>query len=321
MKLIHFFEIADMIKNMDFYDIINIHYFSSLYTYFIKSLMRKTKSIIVSYWGSDFFRVSNRNKNKQKKILDIATCITFTNGDMEREFNFYHNDKYAKKIQVCRFGLKVIEKINELENAADYETIITQFKEKYNLAANKTLITCGYNSAPEQQHIKIIEQISMMDEANKKRFIFLFPMTYGNKEHRLQVATKLKSADLDYRIFENYMDYEDVAILRKITDIMIHVQTTDQFSGSMMEVLFSGNIVVNGSWLNYSALKEKKVFYVELRFLEDIGKEIITIVNSLEDYKVRCRVNKEVIRELSGWESNAEKWYTLYVNALRNCHE
>lgn len=313
-KLIYFLVIKDLINNLDNYDVIHIHYFNPIYTFFAKDIRRKSKILCVSYWGSDFYRVSNKERDKQRKILDLADVITFTNDRMEKDFLNYHNDVYKDKIEICRFGLKSLEYINIFENNIEFMEKEEAFYKKYNIEKDCIYITCGYNSIPAQQHEDIIKQISTLNKEYKRNIIFLFPMTYGDMEYKNKIKQMLSSTDFKYVVFEDYMGHDEIAVLKKISDIMIHVQATDQFSGSMQEELYAGNIVVNGNWLRYDILKQMGGFFLEINNMNEINDKLIYSIEHLEELKKKCRVNKKIIWELSSWDSNIEKWWSIYNN-------
>lgn len=316
IKLLYFITIKDLINNLDNYDIINIHFLSPFYIYFAKEIRRKSNVLCVSYWGSDFYRISEKEKIKQKRILDIADVITFTNDNMKEEFSNFHNEIYNSKVKTCRFGLTVLDSIRMYDAHINYIEEKDKFLQKYGLPYDKRFITCGYNSTIAQQHEAIIDQIISLEEDYKKDLFFLFPMTYGDIEYRQKIEKKLLAINLNFKIFYKFMDYDETAILRKISDIMIHVQTTDQFSGSMQEHLYAENIVINGGWLPYDILKKKGSFFLEVEKTSQLKNKISYAIENYEELKSKCKVNKSIIWELSSWESNSEEWYRMYYDIL-----
>lgn len=315
-KLTYLLAIKDMIKNLDNYDIVNIHFFNPIYSYFAKEIRSKAKVLCVSYWGSDFYRISDKEKQMQKKLLNLADTITFANSNTERDFQECYNNKFNHKTEVCRFGLKVIEEIQAYDNDDNFQKIYNDFLKKYDLEKDKLYIACGYNSTPAQQHKEIIKYVSLLNEEYRKKIVFLFPMTYGDEKYREDIERMLSLSSLNYKVFKEYMGYKEMAIFRKVSDIMIHVQRTDQFSGSMQETLYAGNIVINGKWLSYDVLKQKEAFFLEVDSISQLNDRIIYAMDNYEELKVKCKDNKKVIWELSSWQVNCKKWYSIYYKSL-----
>jgi len=193
-KLNHIFYykvIKDIVKSLQSYDAINIHYLNPIYRHFIKLFRDKTPKLIVTIWGSDFYRVSNKTKNKLKKVFDLCDLITFTNDSMKSDFLSYYGD-YHHKVKVCRFGLKVLDVIEEVQSNNNLEEFKDEFLSKYNIDSKKKIIACGYNSSPGQQHEKIIKAIQMVNTEKLQDVVFLFPMAYGDENNRLKIELLLK---------------------------------------------------------------------------------------------------------------------------------
>jgi len=315
-KLNHIFYykvIKDIVKSLQSYDAINIHYLNPIYRHFIKLFRDKTPKLIVTIWGSDFYRVSNKTKNKLKKVFDLCDLITFTNDSMKSDFLSYYGD-YHHKVKVCRFGLKVLDVIEEVQSNNNLEEFKDEFLSKYNIDSKKKIIACGYNSSPGQQHEKIIKAIQMVNTEKLQDVVFLFPMAYGDENNRLKIELLLKDCAFSYKVISEYLEDKEVAMLRVVSDIMINVQTTDQFSGSMQETLYAGNVLINGGWLPYDTFKDAGAFFLEIKELSELHKKIEECIDDLDGLKLKSKNNREVIWELSSWRKNGKEWYELYYD-------
>lgn len=312
-KISYYFVIKDIIRNFKHYDVINIHYMRSTYRFFSKAFKSKTSKFCISLWGSDFYRINDKERKRLEKVFKISDCITFTNEYMKKDFLNYYK-KFSAKLEVCRFGLKPLEIIKGLEEDGEIIEAKKSFLRKYGIDEDKILITCGYNSSLGQQHEAIINQILSLDQVYLREIIFLFPLTYGDDQNREKIKRILSGSDLEHVIFEEFMDDREVAILRLISDIMINVQISDQFSGSMQETLFGGNIVINGNWLPYDTFKEKGIFYLEIDNIDKLRDKIVYAIDNRERFKSDCNNNKFKIWELSSWEKNLSEWHKIYQN-------
>ena len=101
-----------------------------------------------------------------------------------------------------------------------------------------------------------------------------------------------------------------------MTDVMIHVQTTDQLSSTMMAHLYNGNVVLAGSWLPYSDIKKKGIKLYDVDGFEDLGSKLQDVVENISEYKNTCEANKQKVYEFSSWEYCIRDWYNIYDNLV-----
>ena len=140
-------------------------------------------------------------------------------------------------------------------------------------------------------------------------------MTYGNKDADYENQLQATGKDLvcDVIFFYDFMSSEDTARLRRVADIFIHAQPTDAFSATVQEFLYSGTIVLNGSWLRYNELNNNGVEYYEFDKIENIPILLMETIKDIDRLKERMQLNTERIYKISSWEANANTWLDLYT--------
>lgn len=310
-QIFYYKVIKDIIKQLDYYDVINIHYLNPIYRFFVKDLRAKTSKLYVTMWGSDFYRVNDKTRVELKKVFNFCDLITFTNDSMKNDFLNYYCD-YQQKVKVCRFGLEVLKHIDEVKSSNKFEECKNDFLRKYNINSQKKIIACGYNSGYGQQHEKIIEAIRMINKEKLNDVLFLFPMAYGDEKNKRKVELLLQNCDFSYKVLTDYLEGTEIALLRVISDVMINVQTTDQFSGSMQETLYAGNVLINGGWLPYSTFKQEGAFFLEVNDFTELSGKIEFSIDNCAELKSKTKNNRDIIWKLSSWEKNSKDWYNLY---------
>ena len=188
-------------------------------------------------------------------------------------------------------------------------------KNKLGWKTDKLAIAIGYNASPKQQHISILDQFS--DETMKEfvdKIQLIFPITYGgNKEYKQQLLSKIKQLPFAYYIYDAFLNDEQIAYLRKASDIMLQLQSTDQCSGSMLEHLYTNNVVITGNWLPYDSLKDNKLWFIEVSTIEELKGVIIDVIENYKDYSMKTLYNTNVVMNLFSWDKNIEDWYELYM--------
>lgn len=296
---------------MQKYDVINIMYMSNFWKHHLNSLLKKSNKLIVTFYGSDFYRASESNKIKYIQILDKSKYIITTNSKMKDAICEYYNDYHDKAI-VSSFGLESLEHIDAAAKNPEHEQKIKDYKEKLKIPYNKIVITCGQSASVHIGHEKIISQIRKLNKDTQDNIFLIFPMTYGDKEHRESIKKILKEGNDNYLVLEDYMSVQDIALLRLISDIYINVQPTDQLSGTMQEHLYSGSVVINGSWLPYDIFKENNCFFMEVDSTEQLSNTVQDVINDIAGLKQKCNGNNASIKKLTSWSSCSKRWYDIY---------
>lgn len=297
------------IQKLKFYDVIHIHYVTPLFAKYAKQLKSKCEKLIVTIWGSDYYRSDYQVRQLQKILYDEADLITFDNEETMEDFIKFYGNNFINKTTVNRFGLTALEYIDKIRNI-NKEIL----KEQYEIPKNSIVVTCGYNATKAHNHIQIIQELNKIKEKLPNNLFFIFPMTYGKEqEYIIEVKELLNKCGFKYKILEDFMNFDEVALYTKITDIMIQVQTTDTLSASMQEQIYSGNIVITGEWLPYKILENKKIFFIKVNKFDELGNKLIEIINNLEYYKEKCKDNPEKIYKLSSWNETIYSWYNSYM--------
>lgn len=292
----------------DNFELVNIHYSRWVYL-LILGRLKKIK-FIITFYGSDFYRVSNQIKKMQIYIYKTASAISFTNPLTKQSFLEYYND-YSVKSFVCRFGLETLDFIdkNRDKNKIEIKKVLGYNEEKI-------IVTCGYNSTKSQQHEKIIEAIEKLDSKCKFRCQFIFPLTYGDTIQKELLKKTLLSANFDYLILENFLYEDENAFIKLGSDVMINILETDSFSGTMQEFLYAKNIVITGSWLPYEVFDKAGIIYEKINYPSELTNKLTYVINNLQKLKENLDKNKMIIYELSSWKNCIGMWNKMYHKVL-----
>ena len=295
--------IKEIIQKNNF-DVINIHVSRWFYLLILPWLTQK--KVIVTFYGSDFYRTSNFIKNIQTLLYKNADAITFTNPLTKESFlNYYKN--FENKSYVCRFGLKTLNFIDKNRNIDKKD-----LRQSLKYSLEKIIVTCGYNSTKEQQHDKLIENILKLPNELLIKVQFIFPMTYADNTNKEKIRNILKQTNLDYIILEDFLYGDDNANIKLASDIMINILETDSFSGSMQEFLYANNIIITGSWLPYEVFDKAGIQYIKINDINELSFKLERIIDS-EIKTFDTLKNKNIIAELSLWNNTIESWLNVYT--------
>lgn len=296
------------------YDIINIHFPNKYMSYVIKNLRHMTKRIVISPWGSDVLRRSEKDLKILAKLYKdadyIATSAKIPLGEkIIQEFSVP-----SKKIVGNFFGSDVID------YAIDYGNTISQedAKKRYSITG-KYVITCGYNQRRQQHHKEIIAAIAQVKDKLPDNLTLLFPMTYGNSNNETSIEeckNDCAKYGLDAVFVTEFLSVEDIYKLRMATDMFVHVQTTDANSGSVQEYIICNKKIVHGSWIKYEEFEAyKPLFYFPVDKMENLGG---TIVKAYQSEKID--IPKGVIEEVEkkSWKHKSTKMNEFFMSITHN---
>lgn len=297
-----------ILSSLPKYDVIHLHYLSVDSYFLIEQFKKKTEAtIIISLWGSDMYRVKHINERGFIDACKKADIVTFTN---QKSIDYFQSKyKWNKKnLQLCRFGLAPLKNLRNLSSSSE------ECKKLLGLDTKKLAISIGYNLSPAQQHLAILSQFENSEvKSLKDKIQLILPITYGGTyKYKNQLLKYLKQLPFDYTVYDTFLTNDKVAQIRKASDIMIQLQKTDQFSGSMQEHLFARNVVITGSWLPYQTIKEYGAWFLEVEEVEELSKVIPDLINNFQKYEQKTINNPQSISELSSWEKNIINWINLY---------
>jgi hypothetical protein len=290
-------------KQKLFADTILVHFIRPELAYVGNLLRKRSSNYSVALWGSDFYRTtaffSLRLNFKMADNIIIGSPQVID--DFSLKFHCYLN-----KVHLCYFGTEPIEQLRKLKENSITKHDSADF---FHLSRNKINIMVGYNGSRAHNHIAVLNQLNQLDDVTKQGFRVLLPMTYGLEESYLdEIKSLISSVEYESVTFISYMNEVEVANMRNMTDIMINVQTTDAYSGSMREVLYCGGVVINGSWLPYQFLKKMGLYYEEIEKIEDLSDVLPEILMNYSAFSKRCERNESLIYESSSWSRTIDQW-------------
>ena len=287
-------------------DIFHVHYVE---TNLLKKLWKpwlRCKRRFLSYWGSDLLRASPRQMLTTLPFLYSADAITVINNVMKK---YIFKTKW-ERIKCIDFGNSIFEKIDSVYSQMSTEDC----KKKFGFDTEKIIIFVGYNAVREQQHLEIMKEMIKIPKELIEKVCFVFHFGYGISDgsYLRQLKSFLSESNISFRIISQFMNKDDIAMLRVSADIFLYGQTTDALSSSVIEYLYAGSILVKPIWLDYSELKEKGVEYYEYAQFDELPQLLIQIIS-----QGVCKTNKglkikKVLRNLSSWDRLTPKWLSLY---------
>lgn len=301
-------------------DIIHLHVPRHRYALFLKYLYKKYE-LIISYWGSDIFRIDNlQDHTIQNSTLSNARFITTTTPEMEfavlTRYGFYLSEKMRR----ARFihdntYYEIADKISLRKDDSWQE----DYKESLNIDPSKIIILFGHNAHRENNHIKFLNVLKTLPKDTVSNFHIIFPWTYGNneKEYINELEAIIAGIPSSFSFLKDFLNWEDLAKLKKISDVYIHSPTTDGLSAFLTEFFYTDNLAIVGEWLPYNTFKNFGIYYSTFR---DFG-ELKDILSNLEVNLEGSRELRKNNRELVGLNFDPNKIANEWVKIFKELED
>ena len=294
-----------MLKN---YDLVDFHAFSSDYLPYMTFCESRKILYDITLWGSDIMRATERGLDQKRMGFENCRHIKCSE-NLHQVLKEKYSSEFDNKVRIVYFGNSDYEIIDRVS-----ESDVLDFKKSLMKNRGTLLVTCGYNGSEGQNHAAIIEAIQGLPEELKCSTFFLFPMTYGaSPEYLERIRLALDGTEVHYTIIDQYISAERIATLRRASDIVINIQKTDAFSGSLQDHLYCGNVLIVGEWLNYVPLENAEVYYIKTS-VPDIRENLIRVLADYPKYKGLCSDNRKKMENLTSWASVLPSWVESYLS-------
>lgn len=294
-------------KLFPMYDIVDFHAYLPSYNELMRECVKKKVKFDITPWGSDLMRATKEKKQLVQYGFDHCYRLKLTDNLYDVMGESYGNT-YDDKSRIVYFGnsdLPVIDDLTESEAKAIKYRL-------YGDTENKKIVVCGYNGIPSQNHFKMLEALSLLNETEKRSVHVVFPMTYGAPQGYMdRIRAKMEDLTVPYTIMDKFLEPKEVASIRRTADIVINVQNTDAMSGSLQDHLYCGNVCIFGEWLNYSPYTNNGIYYIKTR-MEDIASHLKDALLHYPEYHSLCLGNHDKIKSLFSWEATIAKQVSVY---------
>ncbi len=281
---------------------------------FLLRLLPRDARVILSIWGSGLLRHAGPGVyDEQLYACERADRITVQSPELREILLAKYGRHLANKIRVVTFGMTFFDAIDRSQECLDR----ADFCSRHRIDEKQRIVCVGHNGSSANRHLDILDEIARLASRHRERLTVLLPMTYsGKQEYIAAVKQKATALGLDFRCITSYMSDEEVALLRRCSDIFVHLPISDAFSGSMCEVMYSENVVITGAWLPYGRLRGAGIHFREINRVADLSCTLASVLDNYETEKAKLFGARERMRKAFAWEHVLAKWLAVYSEAL-----
>jgi glycosyltransferase involved in cell wall biosynthesis len=274
-----------------------------------------SKPLVVSCWGTEVMgRANMSNCEKQQKILSRASAITVSGPEFKEIVLAKYGRDLAPKIHIAYFDpnlgeLPVSEKSSSSKKLRNF----------YGVRDDQLLLCLAHNGSEQNQHLALLNSLSLISTEIKQRLYILAPMTYGgNDSYMAKVSTAIENAGLSGQVISNYMSEKEMHTFRMSTDIFLYAPVSDVFSGSVSQALSAGSVSILGSWLPYKARTSAGFRYHEIDSTGEAGACLQRILLDWENALVEAAYNRDLSAQFFSQDRIGRQWSQAYEAAVHN---
>lgn len=285
------------LRNKNKYDVAHFCYIREEFLLLWFCVIKTARNNIVTVYGAD---VGQRNIIKKyfRQFLysvDIIT-ITGTNASdlLKKYFDF---ERLQSRVVTLPLPSIILKEISLKKKSRE------EIKEELGFDKDDVVVVCGSVLSPNEQYEKWVPFLGRCLSTGRK-IVFVFPFAYGNVSllpfYREIIELNLPAGS--YRIIEGWSGNEETADLRIVTDILISLRKNDQFAGIIAESIYTGAILITGSWLKYSYFTDNDIWHLRINDFEDLpGKlsEALDIVVHKDKVNELARNRKKISDDFS----------------------
>lgn len=295
-------------------DVLEIHYPASNSQAYFVSLILKILNVpsLVTYWGSDILRINREGAKKQRHILNYATKINLPSKSIHDKFIFFYGHDFDEKIVSAPFASPSLEELNNQMRIFSK----SEAKKSLGFDQQRICVSVGYSGKKYHQHLKVIEQLSKMSNAEKQKFYLVVHLAgICDPLYQGEIEAALKRSGFDYSILPESFSLKRMAMLEIATDIFIHAQVSDALSSTVREYIFAKTVLVNPDWIKYQEFEDLGVKFIQYKDFS----ELPTILTKLLDGEINIDkdANSRLIYDNFSWKEAKPKWDSIY-NELFN---
>ena len=291
------------------YDVIHIFNIKRQNFWMVPKLRKLTRKLIISVYGGTTYKLLTK-RILFSRVFKYIDNFTLANPYMMEEFLAVYGEKYRERTKVIPLPVAFLDVIDEVMAKESRE----ESRRKLGIDEDKITILPTMAVYKSEHHIDTFTKI-LESELDKSKVLFLFQLTYGDSgEYKKTVIEFIKDNFKDYKyiIFDNFLSYEDLARLRISTDICIKIIKYDQLSSGMLESLYTGAVLLTGSWLPYKQLKDIGINYYTVDKTTEIKNILPDVVKNIHEYKEKNKTHHQILYDEFNFNSTIKKWINLY---------
>jgi len=307
------YHLAKFIDGKTNTEIIHVHYPKYNYILFLKYLKNDYK-VIQTFWGSDIYRINSWIDHEiQQSTLPKSDFITVTTPEMRFCLLTRYGDSFFDRIRLTKFVSDdtYYTLAGKLLNDFTWQET---FKSKLGISENKIIILFGHNAHKPNNHLKLLEELRKLPSNILADYHIIFPLAYGDPSGRYINELKNQSENIPatFTFLTNFMNWEEMAKLKIVSDVYIHGPTTDGLSAYLTEFLFTENLAIVGDWLPYKTFSDAGIRYLEFSNFSMLNKLLLRLRQEIAVNATNVKGNRAKVLKYFNNSTIVDEWVSFF---------
>jgi len=286
-----------------------VHFLGFDCVWLIPLLKTRFRRVVGIAYGSDILR--------RRRVLDPflgyglkqLDAVVATNFNVLDELELSFPILADRSLGILRFGLPVLDELRKLDGVTSLQS-----KARLGFDPTRRLASLGYAASPGQRQLEqinfFVSRLAEFDDLD-----FVVPIQYGSKQTMDEVSAHCSRVNSQigaerFLPLTEFHSPDRAALMRLATDVLINHSVTDAFSGTVMEVVYAGNLVLAGSHLPYDRMPGFGTAILPYQGLEDVASALHKnhFFEHLRTAKNSVTENRAALCATSTWDAVLPDW-------------
>jgi hypothetical protein len=253
-RRIHF--VQEVLPRIAQFKTVNAHLLFSENLHLLWHLPKNVR-VVCSFWGSDLLRRSSiLNDFFVRNALHRSDAITIQTDELAEMMYVKYGRQLKDKTRIVRFP-NTTEVRDAIDDHRSNRKATSAFLDARGLDPTAPTVVVGHNGNPMNNQLPILQSILPMLDAHPQPVNVIIPFTYGGSADDLDGLKQTIGDRSDVFVQTEFLSIQDLALLRVVTDVYIHMPVTDALSGALTEALYAGAVSITGAWLPYGIYRRE----------------------------------------------------------------
>lgn len=271
---------------------------------------------VLSAWGSDILIAPKKSKIVRlivkfalNKANFVSTTSQYLKAYLHKEFNLPQH-----KVGALPWGveLRIFHK--------GYETKVKELRVNLGVDDSNFVVLSPRHLESHYRIGYIVQAMPYILARYPNVILILLKGAAKNKEYESQMNNLVKELGVakNIRSIPEELKPEEMAALYNVSDALISIPKSDQFSSCIQEGMACGIIPIVGDLEVYHQYltDSENSFFINAENSEQIAQKIIYCIEHPELKERFYKINRKIIEEKEDWNKNAQKMEELYMSLL-----
>jgi len=271
---------------------------------------------VLSAWGSDVLAAPKKSriiklmvKFALKKANSVSTTSQYLEAYLHKEFNLPQH-----KVSAIPWGvdLRIFHK--------GYEIEVKELRVNLGVDDSNFIILSPRHLKDHYRIEYIVQAMPYILARYRNVILILLKGAAEEKKYESQIDNLVKELGVakNVRLIHKELKLKEMAALYNLSDALISIPKSDQFSSSIQEGMACGTIPIVGDLEVYHQYLTdgENALFVNAEDPEEIAEKVVYCIEHPEFKERFYAINRKIIEEKEDWDKNAQKMEELYMSLL-----